>query len=118
MANDILEVNKKIQSGNQIIRNHWAVNRRNKQEWAILVRNQMRLRKIKKAKEKEKFTVSILCYKKGRLYDQDNVWGGVKQLLDAMVSEDFIYDDAPQYLDLKVKQIKAKESHTMVIRKS
>ena len=35
-----------------------------------------------------------------------------------MVSEDFIYDDAPEYLDLKVQQIKAKESHTMVIRKS
>ena len=43
MKSDILEVCKKIQSGNTIIRNHWAVNRRNKQEWALLVRNQMKL---------------------------------------------------------------------------
>ena len=44
MEADVLEVYKKIPSGNQIIRNHWAVNHRNKQEWCLLVRNQMSLR--------------------------------------------------------------------------
>ena len=48
---DVLEIHKKIESGNKIIRNHWAVNRRNKQEYCLLVRNQMRLRKIVKAKK-------------------------------------------------------------------
>ena len=115
---DIMELQMKVPSRNKLDRQHWAVKSKNKQIWALLIRNQMRLRKIRKTKEKEKFTVSILCYKKDRLYDTDNVWGGCKQLLDAMVSEDFIYDDAPEYLDLKVQQIKAKESHTMVIRKS
>ena len=108
----------KVPSRNKLDRHNWEVKSKNKQIWSLLIRNQMRLRKIRKTKEKEKFTVSILCYKKGRLYDTDNVWGGCKQLIDAMVSEDFIYDDAPEYLDLKVQQIKAKESHTMVIRKS
>ena len=90
MANDILEVNKKIQSGNQIIRNHWAVNRRNKQEWAILVRNQMRLRKIKKATIDDKYTLLIISYRKRKL-DKDNLYTGCKSLIDACVEEGLIF---------------------------
>ena len=116
MANDVLEVMKKIQSGNQIIRNHWAVNRRNKQEWAILIRNQMKLRKIRKADKEEKYTLLIISYRK-KLLDKDNLYTGCKSLLDACVMEGLIYDDAPDYVDLKVQQFKAKENHTMVIRK-
>ena len=116
MANDILEVNKKIQSGNQIIRNHWAVNRRNKQEWAILIRNQMRLRKIKKATIDDKYTLLIISYRKRKL-DKDNLYTGCKSLIDACVQEDLIFDDSPDFVDLKVEQYTAKEEHTMIIRK-
>ena len=67
--NDILELQKKIQSNNVSLRQHWSVRRRDKQEWALLVRNQMKLRKIKKA-EKKKYTIletascSNFCQKK------------------------------------------------------
>ena len=116
MKSDILEVCKKIPSGNTIIRNHWAVNRRNKQEWAILVRNQMRLRKIKKATIDDKYTLLIISYRKRKL-DKDNLYTGCKSLIDACVQEDLIFDDSPDFIDLKVEQYTAKEEHTMIIRK-
>ena len=117
MKTDVLEVVKKIPSCNQIIRNHWSVNRRNKQEWCLLVRNQMRLKKVKKATEKDKYVLMIISYRK-RLLDKDNLYTGCKSLLDACVMEELIYDDAPDYVDLKAEQYKAKEDHTMIIRKS
>ena len=116
MDSDILEVKKKIPSGNQIIRNHWAVNRRNKQEWALLVRNQMRLRKVEKATADDKYTLMIISYRKRKL-DKDNLYTGIKSLLDSCVEEKLIWDDSPDYVDLKVEQYKAKEEHTMIIRK-
>ena len=116
MDSDILEVKKKIPSGNQIIRNHWAGNRRNKQEWALLIRNQMRLRKIKKATADDKYTLLIISYRKRKL-DKDNLYTGCKSLIDACVEEDLIFDDSPDYVDLKVEQYNAKEEHTMIIRK-
>jgi len=116
MDSDILEVKKKIPSGNQIIRNHWAVNRRNKQEWALLVRNQMRLRKVKKATIDDKYTLLIISYRKRKL-DKDNLYTGCKSLIDSCVDEQLIFDDSPTFVDLKVEQYNAKEEHTMIIRK-
>ena len=116
MPSDILEIVKRIQSGNKIIRNHWAVNRKDKQEYCLLVRNQMRLRKVKKARAK-KYILMIISYRK-KLLDKDNLYTGCKQLIDACVEEGLIFDDSPEYVDLKVEQYKSKEDHTMVIRKS
>lgn len=117
VMSDVLEIfGKKIQSGNQIIRNHWAVNARNKQEWCVLVRNQMRLKKVVKAKENDKYTLMIISYRK-RLLDKDNLYTGCKSLLDACVIEDLIWDDNPDCIDLKVEQYKSTEEHTMIIRK-
>ncbi len=113
---DVLEIHKKIESGNKIIRNHWAVNRRNKKEYCLLVRNQMRLRKVNKAMEGEKYVLMIISYRK-RLLDLDNLFTGCKSLLDACVIEGLVYDDNPDCIDLKVQQFKAKEEHTMIIRK-
>ena len=113
---DVLEIHKKIESGNKIIRNHWAVNRRNKKEYCLLVRNQMRLRKIKRAKESVKYVLMIISYRK-RLLDKDNLYTGCKSLLDACVMEGLVCDDNPDCIDLKVQQFKSKEEHTMIIRK-
>ena len=116
MANDVLEIQMKIQTGNVLMRKHWAVRNREKQMWAVLVRNQMRLRKVRLAKDKEKFTLMIISYRK-RLLDKDNLYAGCKHLIDAMCDEKLIYDDDPKHLNLKVEQYKSKEDHTMVIRK-
>ena len=115
MPSDILELRMKVQSGNVLLRKHWSYRKKEKQLWALLIRNQMRLKKIKKA-EKKKYTIMIISYRK-RLLDPDNLVSGCKQLIDACVDEELIYDDAPDYIDLKVEQYKAKEEHTMIIRK-
>ena len=113
---DILEIRKKIKSNNVLLRSHWSTRRTDKKEYALLVRSQMRLKKIVCAKEKEKYIIMIISYRK-RLLDKDNLYGGCKQLIDAIIDEGLIYDDSPKYLDLKVEQFKAKEDHTMIIRK-
>ena len=104
----------KIKSRNKLDRQHWAEKRRNKKTYALLIRNQMRLRKVPKAKE-EKHTLIITSYRKRKL-DPDNLVGGCKQLIDALVDEDFIFDDSAKYIDLQVEQHKAPENLTIITR--
>ena len=97
-----------------------------KKEYALLIRNQMKLKKhySEPIKEPTFFTLEIVSYRK-RYLDFDNLVGGsVKQLLDAMIDEQFIWDDSPKYLDLRVKQVlnrerpnlKAMHNNTWIIR--
>ena len=64
----------------------------------------------------DKYTLKIISYRKRKL-DKDNLYTGIKSLLDSCVEEKLIWDDSPDYVDLKVEQYKAKEEHTMIIRK-
>ena len=74
----------------------------------------MRINKIKKTKNKCKITIE--CHLK-RLYDYDNVWGGLKQFIDALFNEGFIWDDSSNWLVVDtVKQIKSKEEKIIVKR--
>tara|TARA_R110000744_G_scaffold276344_1_gene389071 strand:+ start:5413 stop:5775 length:363 start_codon:yes stop_codon:yes gene_type:complete len=94
-----------IKSRNVLDKMHWASKRLIRKEYALLIRNQMRLNPIYgEAEEGRKYTLEIVSYRK-RLLDYDNLVGGCKQLLDAMVHENFIWDDAPKYIDLRVKQV-------------
>ncbi len=99
-----------VKSRNVLDRLHWATKRRLKQEYALLIRNQMRTKPHYKEliKEPTKFTLEIVSYRK-RYLDFDNLVGGCKQLIDALIDEQFIWDDSPKYLDLRVKQILNKE---------
>tara|TARA_R110000823_G_scaffold187859_2_gene320004 strand:+ start:219 stop:584 length:366 start_codon:yes stop_codon:yes gene_type:complete len=95
-----------IKSRNVLDKMHWAKKSMLKKEYALLIRNQMRLNPIyEEAEEGRRYTLEIVSYRK-RLLDYDNLVGGsIKQLLDAMTSENFIWDDAPKYIDLRVKQV-------------
>ena len=115
MKNDVIEIPKKIKSNNILMRSHWNVKRIDKKEYALLIRNQMRLKKVKKCEQK-KYTLLIISMRK-RLLDLDNLIGGCKQLIDACVEEQLIFDDSPEYVDLKFKQITNKQEITMIIRK-
>ena len=114
---ETLHVDHRVFSRNKIDKMHWAEKGRLKGQYRILIRNQMRLRKIKKATIEDKYTLLIISYRKRKL-DKDNLYTGCKSLIDACVQEDLIFDDSPDYVDLKVEQYTAKEEHTMVIRKS
>jgi Holliday junction resolvase RusA-like endonuclease len=48
--------------------------------------------------------------------DKDNIYASVKPLVDALVKNGIIFDDAPQFVDLKVQYVKAKrkEAHTII----
>ena len=116
IQSDILTIPQKVESRNVLDRKHWAVKRRNKQIWAVFVRNQMRLKKIRECEICEKFELTIISYRK-KLLDYDNLVGGVKQLLDACSEEKLIWDDAPKYLNLKVEQHIGKKYETIIIRK-
>ena len=93
-----------IKSRNVLDKLHWAKKSMLKKEYALLIRNQMRLNPIyEEAQEDRRYTLEIVSYRK-RLLDYDNLVGGCKQLIDAMVHENFIWDDAPKYIDLRIKQ--------------
>ena len=113
---DIIALPLKIKSLNVLNREHWAVKRRSKQEYQIFIRNQMRLKKIGNCNHKQKFKLQIISYRK-KLLDKDNLYGGCKGLIDALISEGFIFDDSPEYIDLTVEQHKAKEYQTVIVRK-
>ena len=100
-----------IKSRNILDKMHWAAKRKLKQEYALLIRNQMRTKKHynELITKPTFFTLEIVSYRK-RLLDYDNLVGGCKQLIDAMVDEQFIWDDSPKYLDLRVKQVKNSDS--------
>ena len=112
---DIISLPIKIKSGNVLARKHWAERRRLKQEYKLLIRNQMRRKKVPFCEDK-KYKLVILSYRK-KLLDIDNLWSGLKQLLDALIEENFIYDDSPDYVDIKLDQYTAKEYQTIIIRK-
>tara|TARA_R100001594_G_scaffold22911_3_gene44526 strand:+ start:3335 stop:3802 length:468 start_codon:yes stop_codon:yes gene_type:complete len=112
----IITLKMKIESRNVLDKQHWAAKRRNKELYRMLVRNQMKLRKVPLAKHNKRYIVEIISCRK-RFLDMDNLYGGVKQLLDAMTEEQFIFDDAPKHIQLKVEQIKSKEYETIITRK-
>ena len=110
-----IAIDHKVFSRNHIDKLHWAEKGKLKGQYRILIRNQMRLNKVKETDKK--CNIKITCYVK-RLMDTDNMWGGLKQFIDALSTENFIYDDSPNWLNIQeVRQIKAKESKIVVVRK-
>ena len=90
-----------IKSRNILDRMHWAAKRKLKQEYALLIRNQMRTKKHYHdlITEPKFFTLEIVSYRK-RLLDYDNLVGGCKQLIDALSKERFIWDDDMKHLGI------------------
>ena len=111
---ETLHVDHRVFSRNKIDKMHWAEKGRLKGQYRILIRNQMRLNKIKETESKCRIIIN--CYVT-RLIDVDNMWGGLKQFIDALCTENFIWDDAPAWLEIKqIKQIKSKEAKIVVSR--
>ena len=111
---ETIEIDHRVFSRNKIDKMHWAAKGRLKGQYRILIRNQMKLNKIKETDGKCKIIIN--CYVK-RMMDMDNVWGGLKQFIDALCTENFIWDDSPAFLEIKqIKQIKSKEAKIVVSR--
>ena len=99
----------KIRSRNEIDKYNWAKKSRLKKTYQVLIRNQMRLNKLKECEVHDVFDLKIISYRTRQL-DHDNLVGGSKQLIDALCDECFIWDDSPKYLNnIEFKQISIKE---------
>ena len=113
---ETIEIKDRVYSRNKIDRMHWSAKRKLKKQYQLLIRNQIRLSGYKPAETKYK--LSINCYVP-RLMDIDNLWGGLKQFIDALTTEKFIYDDSNKWLEIKqIKQFKNKEPKILVERKA
>ena len=87
-----------------------------KQEYGLLIRNQMTLNDVSRVADGCKCNLAIVSMRK-RLIDYDNLVAGCKQLIDALCDEGFIFDDAPKYLDrLNVTQTKADDNFVYISR--
>ena len=102
---DTFRLAYRSKSRNEIDKYHWAQKRLLKKQYAILVRNQMKLKNIKKTSKYQKLLIT--CNRKRRL-DYDNLVGGLKQLIDALVCEGFIFDDDPTHVEMHITQQKSK----------
>ena len=99
----------KIKSRNELDKFHWAKKLRLKQEYCLLIRNQMRLKEHPIIQEPTICKLNIISTRK-RLVDYDNLVGGCKQLIDALADEGFIWDDCPRFLHLSIEQTKGDEA--------
>ena len=107
-----------VQSRNKLDKMHWAARHRLRNQYCLLVRNQMRLNKIKKSEPGQVYSIAILTFRKYRIRDYDNLVGGLKQLLDALSKEGFIWDDDTNYIgNPKVSQQGSKIESTIITRK-
>jgi len=114
---DTIMLDLKSKSRNEIDKMHWAVKRRLKKEYCLLIRNQMKLNSIKKANDSDVFQLYITCYRKRKL-DYDNMVGGLKQFIDALWYEGFIFDDDEKHCArMTFNQIKASQDRIGITRK-
>jgi len=122
-----LEFNKSLISVNKLLRSHWSVRHRLKEEWRDLIGKYLLLLGDKAKEylvcEPSKRKVRITVYKKGKLFDIDNLYAACKVIIDAMKcktdklgmkSYGLIYDDNGTYLDLKVEQIRSSENKVII----
>tara|TARA_R100000664_G_scaffold33942_1_gene52908 strand:+ start:997 stop:1341 length:345 start_codon:yes stop_codon:yes gene_type:complete len=112
---DILTLDIKILSRNTFDKYHWSKKRDIKDGYRLLVRNQMSLKSYAEIKKPEKFNIDIIVYRK-RLLDFDNCVGGCKQLIDALVDENFIWDDSPKFVNMSIEQLKTNRDNVIIQR--
>ena len=74
----------KIYSRNLIDKKHWSVKQKMKQQYQLLIRNQMRRGGRRQVLDHQVIEKLIIVAHLNRLYDIDNVVGGAKQLIDAL----------------------------------
>jgi len=97
---------------------HWRARQRARVEWIWLVREQVALRRWEPCTDC-RTAVSITRYSPGnavtsRLLDRDNLWGGVKVLVDALVVCELIPDDDDDAIVLTVGQARSGTAATTV----
>ena len=115
MLEEILTIPLSVPSLNKVFRWHWAKKLRLRKTYQIYIRSAMNKLKYRKTKKKEAFELVITTTVK-RKYDYDNLVGGAKILVDALVREGFIYDDSPLYVKTRYSQFTGSKEMTVIKR--
>ena len=99
-------------SNNKLLRTHWAVRRKLKVYYMDEIVTAMIDGGFTDYAEGKR-TCEVTSHRK-RLLDPDNLTGGIKMLLDALVELKLLKDDSPKWCDLKVGQKKARTPKTVI----
>lgn len=102
-----------LPSLNKLLNFHWAKRNRINNGWTLEIACQTERCKLRK---KEKKTVKIIVYHKTRRFDEDNLHGAVKGIIDALRKTNWIYNDSPRWLDLELSQAIDHENPRVEIR--
>lgn len=79
-------------------RTHWSEYRRWQKDWFYRVKLATQDLEIPPPAAQEKRKIEITSYRVS-LLDSDNLKGGMKLLLDALVNAQYLYDDGPKFLE-------------------
>lgn len=92
-------------SNRALLRMHWSKQRRLNKDWHYLILMAKSAweaaSKATMLDAKTKRKVIIHSYRHSKT-DPENVWGGTKPLLDALVTNKLLVDDSPDWIELDV----------------
>jgi hypothetical protein len=98
----------RLPTNNELLRAHWSKRGRLKKSYLNFLRLQLD-NPFPEEAAKVRARVHVTAYLRRR-YDEDNLHGGVKVLLDALRAARLIYQDSPRWLDLQVDQYLDREN--------
>lgn len=92
-----------------------AAYRRDRDAWQLWMRFGMFSQKILNAKAKRRVKIVRQYSGRQRAFDKDNLAGGCKQLVDAMVRAALLVDDSERWCEIEYVQRKADKSGTWIL---
>ena len=105
-------------SNNVLLRMHWRKRAKLNKDWHNMVLIQKggyeRFHQMSFLPAKTKRKITIRSYRQNKV-DRDNLIGGMKPLIDALVNNSFIVDDSPDWVELDIhSEIDRKDKHTEI----
>jgi hypothetical protein len=88
---------------NPMLRQFWSLRHKDQKRWRWLVRAARLEAKYHPVAPIQKARVTITRHGK-RILDKDNLYGGVKGLVDLLVKEGIIAGDTPDHIELVTRQ--------------
>lgn len=98
---------------NPMLRQFWSKRHKDQKRWRWLVRAARLNANYHPTQPLQKARVTVTRHGK-RILDTDNLYGGVKGLVDLLVKEGILANDTPEHVELVTKQQKTKAPKTVV----
>jgi Holliday junction resolvase RusA-like endonuclease len=98
-----LTIPGRLPSLNETLRTHWQKRRRLKKamKWQIICAYET---PPPDGNRERRCHLVLTVYQKTRRFDEDNLHGACKDLIDCLKEMGFIYRDSPKWLDLDIRQ--------------